>query len=107
VPSQSQFLDAARSEAAGHFNYGKITFTSGQNNGLSAEVKESRGSEIILALPMPYPITAGDSYTLQQGCDKTIGTCSNRYNNAINFRGEPHVPGLDKMLETAGTRSEW
>jgi uncharacterized phage protein (TIGR02218 family) len=56
---------------------------------------------------MPYPITAGDSYTLQQGCDKTIGTCSNRYNNAINFRGEPHVPGLDKMLETAGTRSEW
>lgn len=105
--SQSQFTDNARSEAIGYFNYGKITFTSGQNNGLSAEVKESRGKEIFLTLPMPFPITAGNTYTLQRGCDKTIATCSSRYNNAGNFRGEPHVPGLDRMLETAGTRSEW
>jgi hypothetical protein len=27
-----------------------------------------------------------------------------RVDNAVNFRGEPHVPGLDRMLETAGTR---
>lgn len=107
VISQSQFTDNARSGDLGYFNYGKITFTSGQNNGLSGEVKESRGKEIILALPMPYPIAAGNAYTLQRGCDKTITTCTSRYSNALNFRGEPHVPGLDKVLETAGTRSEW
>lgn len=107
APSQSKFLDNTRSEDAGHFAYGKVTFTSGDNAGLSAEVKESRGAEIILALPMPFVIAASDAYTLQRGCDKTIRTCAERYNNAVNFRGEPHVPGLDKMLETAGTRSEW
>lgn len=105
--SQSKFLDNTRSEDAGHFSYGKVTFTSGDNVGLSAEVKESRGAEIVLALPMPFAIAVGDAYSLQQGCDKTLTTCAERYNNAINFRGEPHVPGLDKMLETAGTRSEW
>lgn len=32
-------------------------------------------------------------------CDKTISTCANVYNNAINFRGEPHVPGVRKLLK--------
>jgi uncharacterized phage protein (TIGR02218 family) len=105
--SQSQFKDSSRTEISGHFAYGKVTFTSGANAGLSAEIKESRGAEIVLALPLPFPIAVGNSYTIQQGCDKTISTCTNRYNNAENFRGEPHVPGLDNMLETAGTRSEW
>lgn len=105
--SQSQLSDSSRSEEAGYFNYGRITFTSGQNNGLSGEVTESRGALLTLALPMPYPIAIGDTYSLQQGCDKTLATCIARYENALNFRGEPHVPGLDRMLETAGTRSEW
>jgi uncharacterized phage protein (TIGR02218 family) len=105
--TQSHFTDTARSETIGHFNGGKVTFTTGQNSGISAEVKESRGNQMILALPLPFPLAVGDAYSLEQGCDKTISTCAARYNNAVNFRGEPHVPGLDKMLETAGTRSVW
>jgi len=45
------------------------------------------------------------AYSLTKGCDKTITTCFSRFNNVVNFRGEPLVPGLDRMLETAGTRS--
>ncbi|RYE05667.1 MAG: DUF2163 domain-containing protein [Rickettsiaceae bacterium] len=26
------------------------------------------------------------------GCDKEFITCCNKFNNAINFRGEPHIP---------------
>lgn len=107
VASPSQCSDTARSEEDGTFDYGLITFISGQNNGLSGEVKTFLNQQFTLALPMPYPIAVGESYTLVKGCDKTITTCATRYNNAVNFRGEPHVPGLDKMLETAGTRSEW
>lgn len=108
--SQSGFTDSARTEANGIFTNGKITFTSGANAGISMEVKEysfkaGTGGTITLVLPMPYAIVAGNTYSLQKGCDKTLATCFSRFNNVVNFRGEPHVPGMDKLLETAGTRS--
>lgn len=105
--SRNQFQDVARAEAAGIFSFGKVTFTSGDNTGLSMEVKEYTPGKVTLVLPMPYEIAAGDHYSLVQGCDKTFDTCAVRFENAVNFRGEPHVPGLDRMLETAATRSEW
>jgi uncharacterized phage protein (TIGR02218 family) len=54
---------------------------------------------------MPFAVEEGDSYSLQAGCDKTLPTCITRFNNALNFRGEPFVPGTDKMLETSSTRN--
>lgn len=103
--SNQELKDTSRDEASGLYNFGKITFTSGANVGLSMEVKEfTSGGQIILVLPMPYNIAAGDSYSMTQGCDKTLATCASQYSNVANFRGEPHVPGLDAMLKTAGTR---
>jgi len=109
--SPSQFSDMARTEASDMFTFGTVTFSSGANNGLAMEVKEYRhneaiGGQITLALPMPYPILVGDGYTLTKGCDKTLATCLGRFTNVVNFRGEPLVPGIDRMLETAGTRSQ-
>lgn len=105
VTNSRIFKDSSRSEESGTFDFGKITFTGGANDGISMEVKEFAGETFILALPLPYAVTVGDAYSVQTGCDKTLATCRDRYSNAVNFRGEPHVPGLDKMLETAGTRS--
>jgi len=106
VTSNQVFEDDTRAEVAGSFTFGRITFTSGANDGLSMEVKEHMGGgKLILVMPMPYDVQTGDSYSLIKGCDKTFQTCAQVYENAVNFRGEPHVPGLDKMLETAGTRS--
>lgn len=110
--SQQEFLDTSRSEETGYFNGGIISFTSGNNAGLSLEVKEyvlkaSGGSQVILALPMPYAFAEGDAYSMTRGCDKTLENCHAHFSNVANFRGEPHVPGLDRMLETAGTRSQW
>jgi len=31
------------------------------------------------------------------GCNKSLSMCSKRYNNAINFRGEPFIPGFEKL----------
>ena len=107
APSRNMCLDAARNEAGGYFSGGKITFTSGTNDGLSMEIKEYAPGKLVLALPMPYDIEAGDSYVVVAGCDKTFQTCVQKFDNALNFRGEPHVPGLDRMLETAATRSKW
>ena len=110
--SNQELTDSSRTEPSGLYSFGVITFTSGDNDGLSMEIKEylynaASGGRMVLALPMPFAIDAGDSYSLTKGCDKTIKTCFERFDNVVNFRGEPNVPGLDRMLETAGTRSNW
>lgn len=104
VTSNQIFVDSARTEDAGYFSMGKITFTSGANAGLEMEVKEyGAGGVISLVFPMSYVVEAGDGYSMQAGCDKSFGTCISSFSNAINFRGEPHVPGADAMFKTAGT----
>jgi uncharacterized phage protein (TIGR02218 family) len=70
-------------------------------------VKEYSTGSIMLSTAMPYNLYLSDTYSIVKGCDKTFATCKGTYNNSVNFRGEPHVPGMDRMLETAGTRSDW
>jgi uncharacterized phage protein (TIGR02218 family) len=102
----SQVFTTALANPAGYFNYGFLKFTSGANDDLQMEVKDYVGGKITLALPMPYEVEVGDSLEVYAGCDKLIKTCKDKFSNAINFRGEPHVPGTDRILETAGTRSK-
>ncbi len=86
------------------FDYGDFRFTSGRNIGVSMEVKEYSVGTITLQLPMPYPIAVGDTYVMVEGCDRSIETCIGRFNNAINFRGEPHLPGQDKVIRFGGVK---
>lgn len=103
--SQQVFSASALLQAAGYFNFGALTFTSGANLGLQMEVKEFAAGKLTLVLPMPYAVAVGDAFTIVAGCDKNFDTCKSKFANALNFRGEPHVPGIDKVLETAGTFS--
>jgi uncharacterized phage protein (TIGR02218 family) len=110
--NRQEFTATGVTGASGIYALGQASFTSGANSGLSMEIKEhtynvTTGARITLALPMPYAIAPGDDFNIVKGCDKTLGTCETRFANVVNFRGEPHVPGLDRMLETAGTRSVW
>ena len=85
----------------GWFRAGKLTFTGGANAGLSVEVKSHRKAATVtfeLWQPMPEPIAAGDTFTVVAGCDKRFQTCHDRFNNVVNFRGFPHVPGNDFVI---------
>lgn len=89
--------------SSGYFDYGKITMTSGASNGLSMEVKAYSPGTITLQMALPRGVAAGDTYSLQAGCGhRFIEDCVTRFANGVNFRGEPHVPGLDKLLRTGG-----
>ncbi len=105
VENEYMMTDAARGQANGYFAYGKITFTSGANTGLSMEVRDFANGRFTLFLPLPNPVQAGDAYSVVAGCDKRIDTCVARFANAVNFRGEPHLPGNDRIFETSATRS--
>ncbi|MBP0714808.1 DUF2163 domain-containing protein [Burkholderia sola] len=89
--------------AVGYFAYGNVTWTSGANIGLSGPVKTSAVGSVTLGMPMPNPIQVGDTYTIVAGCDKQFGTCRDRYNNVVHFRGEPYVPGPDTILRAQGS----
>jgi uncharacterized phage protein (TIGR02218 family) len=85
----------------GWFTAGKLTFTGGANANLSMEVKtHSKNGAVMLELwqAMPQPIAAGDAFTVTAGCDKRFQTCHDKFDNVVNFRGFPHIPGNDFVI---------
>jgi len=88
--------------ATGVFSRGRLVWTSGANDGLAVEVKShSAGTGVArlsLFLPMPDPVDIGNTFTVTAGCDKSFETCRDRFANAINFGGFPHMPGNDFAL---------
>ncbi len=90
--------DAGRLEASGYFNYGLITMTSGDSSGYSMEVKSYTPGYIVLQQPLPFGVAEGDTYSIRAGCDKTKATCKDTFNNLVNFRGFPDMPGMDKVM---------
>ena len=100
VTDGAHFTDSGLAGATGLFNYGKLTWTAGLNDGLSMEVKTfTTGGAIVLQQPMPYAVAVGDTFSISQGCDKSTGAggCT-KFSNIINFQGYPHLPGTDRMV---------
>jgi uncharacterized phage protein (TIGR02218 family) len=81
-----------------YFQGGIVQWTSGLNLGLQMEVKLYNIGYVELFQPAPYQVSVGDTYTIQAGCDKQLQTCISRFNNVINFRGEPFIPGSDSLM---------
>ena len=44
----------------------------------------------------------GARVELIEGCDKSLATCAARFANALNFRGEPYLPGMDLLTRYPG-----
>lgn len=82
------------------FNLGAAVFQTGNNAGIAIEIKDwvQSTSELTLFLPTPYVPESGDTLKLFPGCDKRLETCRTKFDNAINFRGEPFVPGQDEAM---------
>jgi len=89
----SAIFSCSGSFADGYFQMGAIKFTSGANNGLTRTVKSYLGNRAYLTNPLPFDVAVGDTYVLTPGCDKLRnGDCTNKYNNAKNFRGFEYIP---------------
>ena len=94
-------------QATGWYDGGELTWTSGANAGQTVAVRswDAATSTLTLFLPALYPIQVGDAFTIRPGCDKTFATCQAKFDNAINFRGFPHVPGNDQVLSYPDAQS--
>jgi uncharacterized phage protein (TIGR02218 family) len=101
VTSQQVFADSARAQAADYFAEGILTFTSGECAGLSQKVKAHAGGGVFtLSLPMTPAVSVGDAYTITAGCRKRFAEdCIGKFNNVLNFQGEPYIPGTDALSQ--------
>ena len=86
-------MKTGHAQAAGYFDQGIVSFTSGANAGLTRTVKSyDPATGFTFALPLPVAPSAGDTMTARPGCDKTLAQCRSKFNNANRFRGYPWVP---------------
>lgn len=90
---------------SGWFTFGLITMTSGSNQGLVREIKTHQKdlSQVVINLwePLPFEVQTNDTFSITAGCDKTFKTCKAKFNNAVNFRGFPHIPGSNTVIQYA------
>ena len=93
-----------------NFTNGVLIWTTGANATVPMEVRvvsedeASGGWRVHLFLPSPAQIQVGDRFDIVMGCDGLLGTCRDRFNNVANFRGFPHLPGQDKILQRGWNR---
>ncbi len=84
----------------GYYTLGVLTWTSGNNNGFTSEIKDYKetAGRLVLQLRTPYDIAVSDTFSIYPGCDRTASTCKNKFNNRINFRGFMTVPGTAEAM---------
>lgn len=93
-------LDAVEPVANG-FGGGRLRWFSGANSGLEDAVSRSEGASVTLRR-VPRFEGVGALVEIVEGCDKSIATCAGRFGNALNFRGEPYLPGVDLLTRYPG-----
>ncbi len=95
-------VDISQGFESSFFTGGVLIFTSGANNGAKLSVKTHQQDGVRASLVFwtaPGGVVApGDTMQIIAGCDKSPATCLGKFNNIINFRGFPHMPGNDRVI---------
>ena len=82
----------------GRYALGRLRWIDGAHAGLWTALAAVEGDSLIIRdMPNPPP-APGDRVILREGCDHTLATCATRFDNAVNFRGEPFLPGNDQLV---------
>ena len=96
--SSRQFTASSRAEAAGYFQEGELTFSTGPNTGFRRKIKSfGSGGVFELIEALPYTVEVGHQFTCIAGCLKRLEDCSSKFGNVLNFGGEPHLRGPDSL----------
>ena len=98
VTNKQTFTASAAVQAADYFGEGIVTFNTGNNAGVSQKVRTFSGGVFTLILPMVLNVQVGDTFTAVAGCRKRLlEDCKTKFNNVVNFQGEPHRPTVDSI----------
>lgn len=88
--------------APGWFEDGILEVLDGACAGLRGAIRADRlltgGRRIDLWAALGAEIAPGARLRLVAGCDRLAATCRAKFDNFLNFRGFPHVPGEDWLM---------
>lgn len=89
--------------ASNWFQHGRLTWLSGANSGAVFELRSQRAEgggthRLTLWRQLAEAALPGDSFTITAGCDRKFSTCREKFSNAGNFRGFPHIPSNDYLI---------
>lgn len=100
--------------AGAFFDFGALVWETGLNAGHTSQVKNTTVPNFELLLQTPFAIQPSDAFRVSAGCDKTRAACRDKFRidgsrdfpvgNAVNFRGEPDLPGKDVVFRTPDAR---
>ena len=86
---------AAPAPAATLLAGGHLRWLDGPLAGLTMGIVDADGAALVLDQPLDLIAPPGTRVLLREGCDRTLDTCATRFGNALNFQGEPFLPGND------------
>ncbi len=86
---------------ANDYGEGRLVWFGGANSGLEDAVLSSEGAMLTLRRAPRFD-GVGARVRIEQGCDKRLETCAGRFANAVNFQGEPYLPGIDLLTRYPG-----
>jgi uncharacterized phage protein (TIGR02218 family) len=97
VADQHNVTFGSDSHADDYYSYGRVIWATGNNAGFVSAIKSHTlsGGAAVLVLQdaPPYTMQAGDTATLEAGCNRTPEDCISKFSNMVNFRGENLLPG--------------
>jgi uncharacterized phage protein (TIGR02218 family) len=102
VTGEAEIEVEAAAGGANAYAFGRLRWLSGNNSGLEAVIVGSEGPRLSLREAPVHSPLPGDLVEIREGCDKLFATCIGRFANAENFRGEPHLPGIDLLTRYPG-----
>lgn len=90
--TETQILGNVSPTPSGLYVQGTIIGLSGANAGYSRTVSAMSSGTVSVKLAFLSPPAAGDQFQMLPGCDRTLATCTNVFNNPQHYGGVPFVP---------------
>ena len=87
------------------YRWGVCEFLTGPAVGVKRDIFQHAGTTITLAIPSPVRPVVGNKVLLVAGCDKLISTCSTKFQNQLNHRGFPFMPGTNQYFKVGTPKS--
>ncbi|MGB7407196.1 MAG: DUF2163 domain-containing protein [Pontixanthobacter sp.] len=88
-----QFADLQKAD----FVHGECRWLDGPTAGTRSTIIGVENEALVLDTPVPPGLAFGSRAVVREGCDHVFTTCRTRFDNAVNFQGEPFLPGNDLL----------
>lgn len=97
IDGETNAVTLATAAAVESLAGGWLRWLDGPHAGSSMTVMVADAGGLVLDTPLDPDLVPGLRVLVREGCDHTLDTCAMRFANAVNFQGEPFLPGNDLL----------